>query len=418
LLEAGEEERAAIAYLRTPGAIRERCGRLLDHALAGDLEHFAVHLDRLPEAAARVADVTRRAYPDLDIPWHSRWRHFGAGGVDRLAMLDERLAALDRAEQARARFDLVVTSVLLDAGAGSQWRYREEPGSATFSRSEGLAVASFQLYMGGAFSGDAERPLEATSEGLEALSEDDLARGFQVSTANPLAGLGGRAALLRRLGATMRASPEHFGSSRPRPGGLYDHIVRQAHDGTIPAATVLLAVLEGLGPIWPDRISLGGVNLGDVWRHEKVGGAGPGAGLVPLHKLSQWLTYSLIEPLEWSGVRVTGVEALTGLAEYRNGGLLLDMGVIEAKHARVTGEVHPVDSAVVVEWRALTVVLLDRLAQAVRRELAPSADVPSADLPLARILEGGTWRAGRELAQERRPQGEPPILVASDGTVF
>jgi len=39
------------------------------------------------------------------------------------------------------------------------------------------------------------------------------------------------------------------------------------------------------------------------------------------------------------------------------------------------------------------------------------------DLPLACILEGGTWAAGRALAAEKR-NGNPPFAVNSDGTVF
>ena len=80
----------------------------------------------------------------------------------------------------------------------------------------------------------------------------------------------------------------------------------------------------------------------------------------------------------------------------------------------VLAETHDVSSPLVVEWRALTVALLDRIAVEMRRQLGLSAD----ELPLARVLEGGTWRAGRELARERRPDGAPPIHVKSDGTVF
>jgi hypothetical protein len=54
------------------------------------------------------------------------------------------------------------------------------------------------------------------------------------------------------------------------------------------------------------------------------------------------------------------------------------------------------------------------MADAVRDEL----DVSAADFPLARILEGGTWAAGRRIAAERRPGGAPPVSIASDGTVF
>jgi hypothetical protein len=52
---------------------------------------------------------------------------------------------------------------------------------------------------------------------------------------------------------------------------------------------------------------------------------------MPFHKLSQWLTYSLLEPFEWAGVPVHGLDALTGLPEYRNGGLLLDAACCSPK---------------------------------------------------------------------------------------
>jgi hypothetical protein len=166
-------------------------------------------------------------------------------------------------------------------------------------------------------------------------------------------------------------------------------------------------VLLGLGEIWPGRETLYGQNLGDVFTHRAV-------GRVPFHKLSQWLSYSLCEPLEASGLRIRGLEELTGLAEYRNGGLFLDAGVLLPKHAGVLGEAHSVDSEVVVEWRALTLSLLDRTAERLRRQLGLSAE----ELPLARVLEGGTWRAGRVLANEKRVGGGPPLRVVSDGTVF
>ena len=62
----------------------------------------------------------------------------------------------------------------------------------------------------------------------------------------------------------------------------------------------------------------------------------------------------------------------------------------------------------------MTVALLDRLAERVRERLGMSA----AEFPLARVLEGGSWAAGREIAAERRPDGAPPLLIVSDGTVF
>ena len=66
------------------------------------------------------------------------------------------------------------------------------------------------------------------------------------------------------------------------------------------------------------------------------------------------------------------------------------------------------------EWRALTVALLDRVAEHVRDLLGLSAQ----DYPLAQVLEGGTWRAGRRIAREHRVDGSPPLHLVSDGTVF
>jgi hypothetical protein len=156
------------------------------------------------------------------------------------------------------------------------------------------------------------------------------------------------------------------------------------------------------------------VPLGDTWRHPLIGGEGVTAGLVPFHKLSQWLSYSLIEPLEAAGVPVTDVDGLTGLPEYRNGGLFVDTGVLALCDPDTAGAANTVDSPLVVEWRALTVALLDRIAPLVRERLG----LALADFPLARVLEGGTWAAGRRLAAERRADGGSPIRVVSDGTVF
>lgn len=407
-------ERDAVAYLRSPVAIRERCQEMLELAYAGHLRHFAYHPEKLPEVAAYVAEVTRDAYPNLAVPFHSRWRHFDVGGIDRVAQLDEQLSACSPAERARCHFDLVMTSVLLDAGAGEHWHYHEARSGETYARSEGLAVASFNTFSTGLFSSQADYPWQADAQGLQRITAAALADAFQVTTDNPLIGLAGRAALLRALGAVIEGTRQYFGPGGARLGHLFDYLCTQTSEGILSAGQILLAVLESLGPIWPGRISVGGVNLGDVWRHSQISGPGLTAGLVPFHKLSQWLTYSLIEPILAAGITVTGVDELTGLAEYRNGGLLLDLELVTPKHeAKLTHSYLP-EAEIIVEWRALTVALLDRLAVQVRDHLEVSAEV----YPLAKILEGGTWRAGRRIAREKRPDGSPPLRLVSDGTVF
>jgi hypothetical protein len=262
------------------------------------------------------------------------------------------------------------------------------------------------------FSSDPARPLRADAAGLSALAPDRLAAAFQVGPDNPLDGIDGRAGLVRALGDAVAAAPQIFVGGRP--GGLVDRFDALAPNGTLNATAILGTLLEGLAPIWPGRIVLGGVNLGDVWRHAAAGGSGPSAGLVPFHKLSQWLAYSLFEPLERAGHPIAQPGALTGLAEYRNGGLFVDLGVIVPRRDDIRTARHAPGDEVIVEWRALTVALLDRVAEAVREHLGKSP----MELPLACILEGGTWAAGRAVAAQRRPGGEPPIQIRSDGTVF
>jgi hypothetical protein len=181
----------------------------------------------------------------------------------------------------------------------------------------------------------------------------------------------------------------------------------------VAAQDILSLVLTSLSDIWLTDNVIDTESLGDCWRHEAVRGPGLTDGWMPFHKLSQWLTYSLLEPFGWAGVRVEGIDALTGLPEYRNGGLLLDGGVLRLHDPAWASRTWKVGDELIVEWRALTVALLDELAPLVRAELG----VDALQIPLPGVLEGGTWAAGRALAQRLR-DGQPPLSIVSDGTVF
>ncbi|MEA5627582.1 URC4/urg3 family protein [Nostoc sp. UHCC 0251] len=404
-----------IAYLRSPTAIRERCGQLFALVIEGQSRYFTCDLTQLTKVADYVVEVMRGEYPDLEIPFHSRWRHFEVGGVSRLTQLDSQLAGLTPLEKAAAKFDLAIVSVLLDAGAGNDWRYDEQETGLNLVRSEGLAVASFQMFCQGAFSSHNLPQVDA--QRLQVFTEAELKAGFQVNTNNPLVGIPGRLKLLQKLGQVLVDSPNLFGNENPRPGNLVNYLLGKSQNGQLAATTVFNAVLEGLSEIWPSRLEIAGVNLGDVWQHPAVADD----GLVPFHKLSQWLTYSLLEPLQELGLVITGLDALTGLPEYRNGGLCIDLGLINPKHPDVLrrrsppqASPHSVGSEVIVEWRALTVILLDQIAATVRQKLGMSPE----ELPLVKILQGGTWTAGRKIAAELRIAGTSPIQIDSDGTVF
>ncbi|MBT2321115.1 URC4/urg3 family protein [Variovorax paradoxus] len=426
----------AAAFLRTTRTIRIRADWLLARARRGESQWFTIGDEAALEDTARtVAEVTRERYPSGAIPYHSRWRHFEAGAVDRVKELDRLLGPVDAPQRARAHIDLVLVSVLLDAGAGPEWHYIEPSTAKRFARSEGLGVASFHAFTSGLFSSNPDRPLQADAAGLRALVTDRLGDAFQVSKINPLVGLAGRATLLRRLGEAMSEQPETFGDDG-RPGGIFDALVSPLGPAVPPTAEttaheILSILLESLSRIWPAANvidsrgtgpgdAVGGVApndpvlaLGDCWRHGAVHGPGLTNGWMPFHKLSQWLSYSLVEPFEWAGVKVRQVDALTALPEYRNGGLLLDSGVIVPRDPALLERSWKVGDEFIVEWRALTVALLDELAPRLRKVLDRSDE----ELPLACVLEGGTWAAGRMLAQRLR-NGMPPLRIESDGTVF
>ena len=323
-VSAAQAEHAA-GILRTTTAVRDRCGQLLAHARRGESAWWTVDDARIADASRAVADATRERYPKLQIPYHSRWRHFEAGGVDRKAKLDRLLEGQDTVIKAGAMVDLTVVSVLLDAGAGAEWKYVEPATGKTLTRSEGLAVASYHAFTSGLFSSDKAHPLQADAAALRALVGDHLASAFQVGESNPMVGLEGRAVLLRRLGEAMSEQPEVFGEDG-RPAGIFDMLVtphgsQVPHTADVTAHAILSLLLMSLSGIWPAGNHIGGVPLGDCWRHSAVRGEGASDGWVPFHTLSQWLTYSLLEPFAWAGVHVRGLDALTGLPEYRNGGL-------------------------------------------------------------------------------------------------
>lgn len=289
--------------------------------------------------------------------------------------------------------------------------------------------------------------MKCDADGLLNLKPEDLSKGLQVDNENnPLVGLEGRLDLLKRLGGVLKEEKNKkffVAEGSARPGNLIyylkDHQIKKPNPKSIEIDinTLWEVVIEGFGGVWPEegRCKIGNVCLGDVWPSKILENENENendniienenrtsiktSNLVTFHKLSQWLTYSLLEPMEtllnWEFINK---DQMTGLAEYRNGGLFIDFGVIKLKSIidnKDKLEFHPNDE-VVVQWRALTICLLDRLAPLIRSRL----NLSPTTFTLPKLLEGGTWKAGREIAMKIRPErgGPPPINIISDGTVF
>lgn len=215
------------------------------------------------------------------------------------------------------------------------------------------------------------------------------------------------------------------------PKIIADYMRKTAKDSSKLDVLVFWDILQTLLiPCWPkDRTSLNGRPLGDAWPLSTLktqlasADADEAKHIQPFHKLTQWLAYSLMVPfqrilsLDWIN---TG--ALTALPEYRNGGLFVDLGVLMLKKEALdrgleaSGGLLPMFKAgddVVVEWRAMTLVLVDKLYGMVLERM------DGVHLSMAQLLEAGTWKSGREVAASKRPETKSsPIVIESDGTVF
>jgi hypothetical protein len=314
---------------------------------------------------------------------------------------------------------------------------------ATFTGAEGLSVAVFRAFLAGVFSSDPADPLRVDALALKRLDAAALRAVFQSSPSNPLPGLEARAAVLTRLGEVLQEQAERLGGLA-RPARLIDTLTGAEGGPCLTATQVLREVLRVHAPAWTSGSRVLGLPAGDVWSHlwagaatgtasaaaDSGGAAAPApsdratSGWVPFHLLGQWMTYSLAEPLGWAGLQVSGLEALTALPEIALGARLLDAGVIVLRDPQDLGKTYKPSSELVVEWRALTVTLMDELAALVRglpersaqREAAGRHHAGAAwmsDLPLTlglALLLGGLSGRGEDAA--------PSLKVDSDGTLF
>lgn len=432
----------SVAYLKSLPSIRQRSQEVFKDRKR--LKHFQYNENNLKEVISFVLSIIKRDYGSdySSIPAHGRWQHLEVGGRKRVDELITSFGGVDKKEQARRVVDLFMISVLLDAGAGNKWAFKASNGKL-YRRSEGLALAALEMFTNGAFSSRADVKTQVDAAGLANMSVDAIGRGLQVTPTNPLTGLEGRASLLLRLSHALTINKEIFGADG-RPGNMIDYLLAHpsivnSPGGPIISVTVLWSVLlDGLSSIWPvGRTHLDSKSLGDAWPYSSLPSEPKHASIVPFHKLTQWLTYSLMTPItKLVGLKFAHTELLTGLPEYRNGGLFIDLGVLTlnttdmnrgcaafTENSKLPGqqsaEIVPLFDAgddVIVEWRAMTVCLLDLVHAEVNRILKLNG--PQA-LSLPQVLEGGTWKAGREIAEVQRPNTKgSPIAILSDGTVF
>lgn len=267
-----------------------------------------------------------------------------------------------------------------------------------------------------------------------------------------------RVNLLKNIGESLLRMPEVFGPTG-RPGQLVgasalllslyippqpsltpissytDYMLSQKKEDaqSLDFTTLWTTLQDLLLPAWPkDRTHIAGLPLGDAWPLQVLARLNANKDspnntqhIQPFHKLTQWLAYSLTVPF----VRVLDLhwkndDQGTGLPEYRNGGLFIDLEVLTLKDEdlrrgrEASGQDIPAfgaSSDVIVEWRAMTVALLDELHKLVAEQFSKKG----VRLNLAQMLEAGSWKGGREQAAKLRPETRSgPFIIQGDGTLF
>jgi hypothetical protein len=399
---------AAPAVLRSPATVRERCRRIAAAVEAGDSAHFTVDRRHLQDIAARVARVTRARHAQPPVPPASVWRRLEAGGQDRAALLEQRLGGRTSVGAVRSRVDLAVMAALVSACAVPQCRHVERGTEVVLHGSEAAAVACFHAFLDGSFSSDAGDRCRVDAKALLRLDAAALTRVLRPGPDDAWPAPERAAALLHRLGAALRDQPAVF-TAEGLPGHLFDTLTHHRHVHHLPHANrhhlppatyahhvSLPHVVEWLLDV------LNGALPADVGTHRHAGDD----GRVPFLATAQWLALSLVEPLATAGVQANHGDALTALAGPRHGGLLLDGGVLLPRDDGYASRSYAAGDEWVVEWRALTVALMDDLLPLVRAQLG---DDEAFGLP--QLMEG-TRAAGREIAAEARADCGPPVRVA------
>lgn len=435
----------SLKYYKSIKSVRETTSTVFNYIKEhGEGKYFNLNLDKIPDVVDFVVDeIIRPDYPSDEalekIPPHGRWQHINASNIDRMGKLikEWRDKNFSENEICKKIIDLFVFSVLIDAGAGTSWSYHEESSNTTIGRSEGLAVASVNIFCQGKLSDDPEDdPYKVNGSSLTSWTLADFNKNFQISSENVIDGLEGRLNLIKSLGNALCSNKEIFGPDS-RPGNIIDYLYINRLKGyetpTVDLSQVWDALMTGLVSIWPKgRLTLAGNPLGDAWNCDSIPNLSN--NIVTFHKLTQWLCYSLLIPLKSYGYKfdILNADLQTGLPEYRNGGLFVDFGVITLKDETLEKGLNnskninfgdkdgickipsyePQDG-VIVEWRCLIIGLLDYILPLVNDKLGYN-------LELCQLIEAGSWKGGRVIAMRKRPEfnGGPPINLISDGTVF
>lgn len=400
--------------LYKPSEIRARCHEIGEIAINGNGHWFAINSARINSCVKLIEQNCRNRYPELKIPIYSLWREWSG---DQGNNWDHRISnfAGDPLFIAKSAIDLVFFTVLLGRNPGNKWYYSRSTSGQRLQHTQAIAAAGIDLFFDHFSSHSVEQGWVLGMPELQEISRGKLATALQSSTENPFGGLSRSAIQYQKLAAILKTWSDS-GIHYQRPGDLVDECLALcSRSWSLQKQISMDSLFELLAQRFAGMIEGGliveGMNtssVGDCGWHSGLLREDHTSGVVPFHRALQWLCYSLIEPLALVGITVTDPDTLTGLADVDHAGLFIDTGVLSPHDIELMNSSLTVDSEAVVEWRALTIYLQDRVTEALRKSLKLSAK----RLPLSAVMQGGMAHAGTELSM--RIRGERGISLHVD----
>ncbi|WP_305988874.1 DUF1688 family protein [Roseibium sp. MMSF_3544] len=395
-----------------PQEVRRRAHDLLGIATDSGLKHVEVDLSKLSDALLMVLETTKENYPEFHIPPYGVWRDFEAGGIDRWAALASARSFEGAEQMLTSAADLAVLSAYMKTMHPVGWHYEDRMTETRVSGKQASALAAFHMFASGSFSSEMTDPYRVDAETLIRMEKDELAFGLQWDLQDDTDLLEALQQHLKRLGEALALRSDFFSEGYfTRPGLLMVRLAREG-GGAVSALKLMDRLLEALAPVWLGGAEAGDISLGDSFRHS--GGTGSSEATVfPFHLAAQDMVYSLVEPFAWAGLEVEDLNLLAVPADDTHAAVFVKTGVLKIKD----GPEAPTEESVrdrMIEIRAITMALTDKLADLLRSEL----DVTAEQLPLTCILEGGTSRAGNHVLQQSSPGTDKLGRFLNPGAVF
>ncbi|MBD8892340.1 DUF1688 family protein [Roseibium litorale] len=403
--------------LLSAAEVKTRSARVAEAVMGGASQTgVSVDLAKLADAADLAEKTLTERFPDLQLPPHGCWRSFELDGLDRWAMLASAREFVSAEEMLCCAGDLAILSAVLDVAMPEGWTFEEQLTGKRYSGAAGRAIAALTMFAAGSFSAEPEDPLRLDAHALIRLEASEIAGGLQLEPDENSDLIRDITHQLKRLGEAAGLRPDLFEKDGSiRPGHVLDRLWADAEDGMVPAADCLELLLDGLSPLWQGGASLGEVLLGDCWQHSWLVLDEEAPGLVPFHLPAVQIAYSFIEPLAWAGVLVSGLEELPGLADLNHVFFFLETGALRVLPSQDAGAGSPQAAVdLMIELRAMSLVLLDKLAALLRERLEASVE----ELPLTCLMAAATVPASRELAGKNPAQLEKAAESLGGGGVF